>query len=150
MHNAEKHVFLVWRPKHASLCTKYATDRPFLYSVRVCLKRTMPKNVFWRGAPNTHASAPSMQPTMFFGHLIWVRLKRTIPKECTFLAWRPNGTYLCTKHDASSTFWIPSMGVPKNCLLGVPPQTRIPLHQICPQQGAVLVFGLFHYSPVNA
>ena len=66
MHDAKNCTVLTWRPKHAYLCTKYASNSVFGTLYGVCLKCTMPKIVgFRRGAPNTHTSAANMPATGF-------------------------------------------------------------------------------------
>ena len=60
-------------------------------------------------------------------------------KTCALLAWRPKRAHLCTNSASNSAVGYLGRAclkcaMPKHCPFGVPPQARIPLHQICQQQ----------------
>ena len=57
-------------------------------------------------------------------------------KRCVFLGWRPKHAYLCTKYSISSVFeccvvygCVGNAQCRKVCVFGVPPPTRIPMHE---------------------
>ena len=82
-------VFLVLCAERAFLCTKNANKGVFGYLVWVCLKCTMPKNVFlenvfleWRN-DCTYLYTRSAT-NIVFGYLVWVCLKCTMLQNVCF------------------------------------------------------------------
>ena len=161
-----------WRPKCAYLCTNFYHQIFFGYLVWVCLKCTIPKNVHsWSGAPNVHTSAPNIPPKVFldpwyvcFWNARWQKMctlgvapqmcillhqichqkyfwiptvgvfERHNANKCAFWGWRAEHAYLCTKRTTKSVsgclVWVVlKCTMPNMCIVGVAPQTCMPLDQ---------------------
>ena len=104
------------------------------YLVWVCMKFTMPKNVFLCVAPQIRI------PAHLVCHPPWFWMAGTgvfemhNAKKCVFSAWRPKGTYLCTKRASSSIGLFEMHNATKYVFFGAALRIRIPLHQACHQQ----------------